>query len=228
MKRKLVTELMPLKLQYFAEGDGVGTEGDGDGTGNAGGDGEGNTAGDETTPPTFDDFLKDTTNQAEFDRRVQKALTTALDKQKTKYETLMDDKVTEAEKLAKMSKDEKDAYQQRKREKELADREAAITRKELMAEAKNTLSDKKLPVSLAELLNYADASACSSSIDALEKAFNEAVAAGVEEMLKGSKPPKKAPPNEGITKEAFQKMGYAERLKLKTEQPELYKQLSGN
>ena len=32
---------------------------------------------------------------------------------------------------------------------------------------------------------------------------------------------------EGITKEMYSKMGYAERLKLKTENPELYKQLSG-
>ena len=39
----------------------------------------------------------------------------------------------------------------------------------------------------------------------------------VEEMVK----------KEGITKEMYSKMGYAERLKLKTENPELYKQLSG-
>ena len=32
---------------------------------------------------------------------------------------------------------------------------------------------------------------------------------------------------EGITKEMYSKMGYAERLKLKTENPDLYKQLSG-
>ena len=32
---------------------------------------------------------------------------------------------------------------------------------------------------------------------------------------------------EGITKEMYSKMGYTERLKLKTENPDLYKQLSG-
>ena len=40
----------------------------------------------------------------------------------------MDDKLSEAEKLAKMTKEEKAEYKSRKRERELADREAAITR----------------------------------------------------------------------------------------------------
>ena len=105
----------------------------------------------------------------------------------------MDDKLSEAEKLAKMNKEEKAQYLQQKREKELTEKEAAITRRELMAEAKNTLAEKKLPAGLAEVLNYADADSCSKSIEAVEKAFQEAVQAGVEERLKGGKPPKKAP-----------------------------------
>ena len=113
-----------------------------------------------------------------------------------------------------------------KKEKELSDREAVITRKELMAEAKNTLVEKKLPVSLAEVLNYADADTCNKSISAVEKAFQEAVEAAVNERLKGGTPPKKAP-QENVTKETYAKMGYTERLKLKTENPELYKQLAG-
>ena len=38
---------------------------------------------------------------------------------------------------------------------------------------------------------------------------------------------KKAPTTPAVTKEQFAKMGYAERLKLKTETPELYKQITG-
>lgn len=179
---------LPLNLQFFA-GDDDGAEG-----GNGGGDDAKDTTGTEgeTTPPTFDDLLRGG-HQAEFDRRTQKAITTALDNQRSKYETLMDDKVTEAEKLAKMNKDEKEAYLRQKKEKELAERESAITRKELMAEAKNTLAGKKLPVSLAEVLNYTDADTCSKSIEAVESAFNEALESAVEERLKGGKPPKKAP-----------------------------------
>lgn len=146
----------------------------------------------EPAPQSFDDILKNKDYQAEFDRRVQKAIGTA----KEKWELLMDDKLSEADKLAKMNKEEKAQYLYQKKEKELADKEAAITRRELMAEAKNTLAEKKLPVGLAEVLNYADADSCSKSIDAVEKAFQEAVQASVEEKLKGGTPPKKAPGGE--------------------------------
>lgn len=142
----------------------------------------------EPQPQSFDDLLKNKDYQAEFDRRVQKALGTA----KEKWTALMDDKLSEADKLAKMNKEEKAEYLRQKQEKELKDREAAITRRELMAEAKNTLAEKKLPVGLAEVLNYADADSCNKSMAAVEKAFQEAVQAAVEEKLKGGTPPKKA------------------------------------
>lgn len=147
----------------------------------------------EPQPQSFDDLLKNKDYQAEFDRRVQKALGTA----KEKWTALMDDKLSEADKLAKMNKEEKAEYLRQKQEKELKDREAAITRRELMAEAKNTLAEKKLPVGLAEVLNYADADSCNKSMAAVEKAFQEAVQAAVEEKLKGGTPPKKAPSEDG-------------------------------
>ena len=58
------------KLQIFAEGEGAGaaTEPAGNGTGTS-----------ETTKPmSFDDFLKTGDNQAEFDRRMTKAIQTAV------------------------------------------------------------------------------------------------------------------------------------------------------
>lgn len=153
-------------------------------------------------PQSFDDLLKNKDYQAEFDRRVQKALGTA----KEKWTVLMDDKLSEADKLAKMNKEEKAEYLRQKQEKELKDREAAITRRELMADAKNTLAEKKLPVGLAEVLNYGDADSCSKSIEAVEKAFQEAVQAAVEEKLKGGTPPKKAPQGMSFTKEQVSAM----------------------
>lgn len=186
--------MLPMNLQFFAEpgGDDAGA-GDGNGGGAGGDTGEGGGEGNE--PPSFDDLLKGG-HQAEFDRRVQKAIDIALTNAQEKWQALTDDKLSEAEKLAKMTKEEKADYLQQKREKELADKEAAITRRELMAEAKNTLVEKKLPAGLAEVLNYVDADSCNKSITAVEKAFNEAVEAGVQERLKGSTPPKKAPGNQ--------------------------------
>ena len=185
---------VPMNLQLFAEGgDGAGADG-----GNGGGSGEGEGAGGEggagsDTPPSFDDFLKTGGNQAEFDRRVQKAVNTAVTKAQEKWQALADDKLSEAEKLAKMTKEEKAQYMQQKREKELTDREAAITRKELMAESKNTLASDGLPQELAEVLDYSDADTCKKSMEKVKEVFQRAVETAVEEKLKGGKPPKKAP-----------------------------------
>lgn len=168
-----------------AEGGNGGGTGDGAGAGSGGGTGE--------KLPSFDDFLKGEGNQAEFDRRVQKAIDTAISNAKEKWKAMTDDKLSEAEKLAKMTKEEKAQYLQQKKEKELSAREADITRKELMAEAKNTLAEKKLPVSLADVLNYTDADSCNKSISAVESAFQSAVEAAVNERLKGGNPPKNPP-----------------------------------
>ena len=182
---------VPMNLQLFAEGgDGAGADGGNGGGSGEGAGGEGGAGGD--TPPSFDDFLKTGGNQAEFDRRVQKAVNTAVTKAQEKWQALADDKLSEAEKLAKMTKEEKAQYMQQKREKELTDREAAITRKELMAEAKNTLASDGLPQELAEVLNYSDADTCKKSMEKVKEVFQRAVETAVEEKLKGGKPPKKA------------------------------------
>lgn len=194
MRNKYMRCMIPMKLQIFAEG---GEDGDGAGAedGNGGGSGIDNPGAAGPKLVSFDEFLKGDGNQAEFDRRVQKAVNTAVTKAQQKWQALADENLSEAEKLAKMTKEEKAQYLQQKKEKELIDRETEITRKELMAEAKNTLAEKKLPVGLADVLNYADADSCSKSISAVEKAFQEAVETAVQERLKGGKPPKKAPEN---------------------------------
>ena len=194
MRNNYMRCIIPMKLQIFAEG---GENGDGAGAedGNGGGSGMDTSGGTDPKPVSFDDFLKGDGNQAEFDRRVQKAVNTAVTKAQQKWQALADENLSEAEKLAKMTKEEKAQYLQQKKEKELINREAEITRKELMAEAKNTLVEKKLPAGLADVLNYADADSCSKSISAVEKAFQEAVETAVQDRLKGGKPPKKAPEN---------------------------------
>ena len=195
---------VPMRLQIFAEGDGAGAGDDGNG-GGAGGD-NGSGEGGEDTPPSFDDFLKTGDNQAEFDRRLQKAINTAVTNEQKKWQAMTDDKLSEAEKLAKMTEEEKTKYLQQKREKNLTDREAAVTRKELMAEAKNTLASDNLPVELAEVLDYTDADSCMKSMEKVKSAFQKAVEAAVEEKLKGGKPPKKAP--ETDTQKALEQQVY--------------------
>lgn len=170
----------------------------GGGAGTGGGDGKGEPNGSGGNKHlSFDDFLKDNKdNQAEFDRRINKGIQTALNNEKIRLEALADEKISEAEKMSKMNDIEKKEYQQKKEATAIAEREAAITKRELMAEAKNTLANKSMPQELAEILTYTDADSCKKSIEALENAFNKAVATAVEEKLKGGKPPKDASKND--------------------------------
>lgn len=214
---------MPMNLQFFAEpdggaGGGAGGAGGGGASGNAGGTGGGEPgaaggqegaegAGD---PLSFDDFLKDPKNQAEFDRRVSKALETSRSKMQAEINTKVQEAVTEAEKMAKMNAEQKAQYEREKKEKEMADREAAITKRELMATAKEQLAEKGLPLSLADVLNYSSAEECNASIEAIGKTFQEAVEKAVEDRLKGGKPPKKAGDKAVYTMEQIKAMSPAE------------------
>ena len=142
-------------------------------------------------PKSFDDILKEGF-QSEFDRRVTKAINTAVTKERARLEALHNQELTEAEKLAKMTEEEKNEYKAKQKEAEILKREQAITKRELMAEAKEKLAEKGLPLNLASTLIYDSAESVKSSLDDLEKAFNEAVAKTIEGKLEGGKPPKDA------------------------------------
>lgn len=179
MKTKKST-LIHLPLQYFAE---PGAPADVV---------EGASPEDGGTPPaqpTFDEVLKDKAYQAEFDRRMSKAIDTA----KAKWDKEAEEKADEAAKLAKMTADEKAKHESEKREKALADREAAVAKRELTAEAISQLTEKGLPAELAKCLDYSSADNCKASMEAVEKAFGAAVDAAVNERLKGSVPKFGAP-----------------------------------
>ena len=188
MKEKYL--MFPLHLQLFAEDD---SEANG-AEGNKGGQDEGQ----EPEAKTF--------TQEEVDNIVKGRIA----KEKKAWQKQLDDQRTEAEKLAGMSEKEKKQYQEEKRIKDLDEREAAITRRELTAQAKVQLADKGIPVELADVLNYTDAESCKKSLETVEKAFQSAVEKAVDERLKGGKTLKKAPQNNGITIESINRMSPAE------------------
>lgn len=172
-----------LPLQFFAE-DGAGAAGNAaNGDGTAGTEGTA-AAGEASTPPTFDELLKNKDYQSEFDKRVNKALETA----RTKWDEQKKAELTEQEKLAKMKADEKAQYEREKQEKQLQEREAEITKRELMASAKETLIEKGLPPELAVILNCTGADACKESLDAVETAFKAAVEKAVNDKLRSPTP----------------------------------------
>ena len=138
--------------------------------------------------PTFDDVLKDKAYQAEFDKRMAKAQETALTKARAEWEAQAKAEQEEAAKLAKMNAEEKARHEREKQEKAFAEREAAVTKRELTVEAISQLTEKGLPAELHKCLNYSDADSCKASIEAVATAFNTAVEAKVNDKLRG-KPP---------------------------------------
>nr|DAO25493.1 MAG TPA: capsid scaffolding protein [Caudoviricetes sp.] len=172
-----------LFLQLFTEGDDGGTgDGNGDGSGTDGGNNE---------PMSFDDFLGQEGNQAEFDRRVNKAVKTAVTNAEEKWKALTDDKLTEAEKLAKMTKEEKAEYRAKKAEKELEDLKKMNARTELAKTARKMLADENIniPDELLSNLVADDAEGTKTAVESFAKMYKEAVQAAVKEAIKG-KPPK--------------------------------------
>lgn len=137
-------------------------------------------------PVTFDDFLKGEGNQAEFDRRVQKAIETA----KTKWQEINDAEKSEAEKLAKMNKEQKLEYEAQKANKEKDNALAELNAYKLKEQALTIASEKGLDVNLLNLIDFKTVTAekLSENIDNLSAVFNKAVEKAVNEKLKEDAP----------------------------------------
>lgn len=131
----------------------------------------------------------------------QEDIDNAVKKAKEEWEAAQKAQQTEAQKLAKMTADEKKAYQEQKRLEDIEKREADLNRRELMTTAKETLISKGLPAELAIALDYKDADTCNKSIETIGKVFEDAVQAKVEERIQGGKPLKKATDNNKLTDE---------------------------
>lgn len=179
----------------------------------------------ETKEVSFDDFLKDPEHLAEFDRRVQKSIKTAIANEQKKWQNMTDDKVSEAEKMAQMNKEEKAEYRAAQLEKELAElkRQNAITA--MRSEARKMLDEQgiNLPDDLIQNIVAEDADTTKTNVEAFAKAYKEAVQAAVKEALKGNAPQASRSDAKGITKEQILAVkDRSERQKLMAEHPELF------
>lgn len=172
-------------------------------------------AGTETNTPTFDDILQDKGYQAEFDRRIAKALDTA----RKKWEG-------ESRKADEGKSAGQEHEEPTQAEMELARREKEITRRELRADAIEKLAEKGLPAALADVLVYSDAETCNQSMRSVEKAFRAAVENAVNDRLR-SESPKTGGEPPAVTKEQFDAMTYMQRAELFASNRKLYDELTG-
>ena len=166
----------------------------------------------------------DTVQEEKHERTFTRAeIGKMLSAERSKWEAEQEAKENEAKKLAKMNADEKQKYQLDQREQELADREKAIARKELTAEAKTMLSERGLPVELVAVVDLSNAEAVTESVASIQKTWEDAVQKGVSERMKGSAPIKTAPQQStGLSRAQFFQMNHSEKAALKQSNPELY------
>ena len=76
---------------------------------------------------------------------------------------------------------------------ELAEREKAISQRELQADFRAKIAEKGLPSGALDLLDYTNKESCDKSLEKLEAVINEAVKARIGEVVRGGAPMKKAP-----------------------------------
>ncbi len=166
----------------------------------------------ETKEQTFDDILSDPKKQAEFDKRVAKAIDTA----RNKWVAETEEKENEAKRLAKMNAEQKAQHEKAKLEARIAELEAERTLSEMKSTARTMLSEANISVSdalLSQLVSI-DADKTKNAVEAFSEAFTEAVEKEVKERLK-SPAPKKSNGNSGLTKEQILAVkDTAERQKL--------------
>ena len=167
----------------------------------------------EPTPKTYTEEEVQVLLQKEGDRRVTEALKKAERKQS--------EKAKEAEKLARMNATEKYEYELEQREKAIAEKERALTLAENKNEASRILAEKDIDLALVDFVVAEDADTMNENIKKLAKG----IARSVEKRLAGKSPAKAPDQNEGLTKEAFNKMTVAEQQALYNNDPELYKKM---
>ncbi|MBQ2658109.1 MAG: DUF4355 domain-containing protein [Erysipelotrichaceae bacterium] len=135
---------------------------------------------------TLDELLKDPKIQAQFDKKLEGART----KWEAAWQKKTEEAKIEAEKLARMTEDEKHQLALNK-EKERADKaESELNAYKLKDEAAKIASEKDLDISLLGVIDYSKETAESvkMKIDSLDSAFKKAVEKRSNDMFKQASP----------------------------------------
>lgn len=169
---------------------------------------------------TFTQEELDLMLQREGDKRVEQAMRKAKKKQELA--------VAEAEKLAKMSEEEKYRHELEQREARIAEKEKELAIMANKSTAMDILAEKGISTKLVDFVLAEDAEDMMANISLLEEEFKRSVKIEIEKRLQTSTPRKSLPNNEGLTAEQFRKLPLSEQARIYAENPEQYAQLTGN
>lgn len=96
--------------------------------------------------------------------------------------------IAEERRQAQLTADERESEAKAKREKELKDREDAITLRERRLIAQEMLAQKNIPTDLVDFVVDLDETKTKENIEKLAKTYNKSVETGVTDKLKGTPP----------------------------------------
>lgn len=136
--------------------------------------------------------------------------------------------VEEAKKLAKMNEDEKAKYELEQLQNELAELKRESTRNGLAKEATKMLSEHDIQID-EDLLAFVvkdTAEDTQTAVNSFVTIINAKVEQGIKKALSGSAPRVNTNAGVALTKDAFDKMNYSEKLELKRTNEALYKQFT--
>lgn len=164
-----------------------------------------------------------TFTQGEVNAMIKKRLDRALKDKDSEIESAKN----EATKLAKMNKDQKKDYELQQAQQQAQEAEAKLARYQLRDTARKQLVDGGYTPSDADIdLVVTDkAETTQSNVNALLDMVGRVKSSVRNDLLKGNTPQAGGSQVKAPDESQFNRMSYAERLRLKNDNPQMYEQL---
>lgn len=115
-------------------------------------------------------------------------LKTAIEQAKQEAVAEYKKQLEEQERRSKLSPEELKAEEEAEKDKKITELEHQLMVRNCKDNAVKILDEKKLPVSLAEILDYSSEESATKSLDVVTKTFTECLENAIKERLKGKTP----------------------------------------
>lgn len=184
------------------------------------------TSGAAETPETATEVTKEPDENKAAPKYTDDDVDRLINKKFAEWQKAQEKKTTEAERLGRMTAEEKANERIKAMEDKLREYETNAARTEMTKQARAILQDKGINVSDALLANLVadDADATKASVEAFVSLFQSAVEKAVKDAVKGETP-KTGAATTGITKEQIMAVtNRAERQRLISENMHLFNQ----
>jgi hypothetical protein len=147
----------------------------------------------ENDTPSFTDLLKNPDYQREFDKLVNKSISTAKTNWKKDYDAKLEKERSEAEKLAQMDAEQKIQYELDKAKAEKEALQSELNAINLYKTASNIATEKELPIGYLDLVDFTKESAetITEKIDKLQELRQRDLETYLNSKLKQSTPQEK-------------------------------------